>query len=192
MIEQHTAQQIRNDSQLECFGMKKLLITLLFALLLIGCTAENDDEQALAMQLLKADEDNGVTLEEEMYQQLTGLVEENPSLGVTDDFSVHAIDLVEKADGESVFLFLGINRLEKPIKNITLEYTLGIETEGSVDYIIEGYEVDLSETFAGVIQPNHAIPFTIPVTPEGKEHLQLITEENKVVKTENAKYELEK
>ena len=44
---------------------------------------------------------------------------------------MHAIDFVETVDGESVLLFLGINRLEQPIKNITLEYSLGAKVEGS-------------------------------------------------------------
>lgn len=187
--------------------MKKLLGVLFFAILLVGCNATNDErpktgdeqnvkkvkeQQALSMQVLKADEENGVTLEEEMYQQLSGLVEANPDIGVAEDFSIHAIDLVEKSPGESVMLFLGINRLEKGIKNITLEYTLSIETEGTVKYVFNREKVDLSESFAGVIQPNHAIPFTVPVTPEGKELLQLMTEENKTVKIENAKFELGK
>lgn len=78
------------------------------------------------------------------------------------------------------------------IYNITLEYTLGVETEDTIKYVFKSEKVDLSESFAGVIQPNHAIPFTVPVTPEGKELLQLMTEENKTVKIENAKFELEK
>lgn len=89
-------------------------------------------------------------------------------------------------------LFLGINKLEMGIKDITLEYTLGVETDGKVEYIFDSEEINLLEPFAGVIQPNHAIPFTVPVTPEGKELLQLMTEENKTVKIENAKFELEK
>lgn len=187
--------------------MKKLLGILFAAILLVGCNADNDqkpqtgeeenvkkeiEQQALSMQVLKADEENGVTLEEEMYQQLSGLVEANPDIGVAEDFSIHAIDFVEKSACESVMLFLGINRLEKGIKNITLEYTLGVETEDTIKYVFKSEKVDLSESFAGVIQPNHAIPFTVPVTPEGKELLQLMTEENKTVKIENAKFELEK
>ncbi|CAM3229644.1 hypothetical protein FITA111629_11245 [Filibacter tadaridae] len=189
--------------------MKKLLGVLFLAILLVGCNADDEqqkkgdevnveedkgkqEEPALSMQLLKADEENGVTLEEEMYQQLAGLVEANPDIGVAEDFSVHAIDLVETATGEKVMLFLGINRLEKGIKDIKFDYTLGVETEGSVKYVFDRKEVELSESLAGVIQPNHAIPFTVPVTPEGQELLQLMTEENKVLKLENAKFDLEK
>jgi len=176
--------------------MKKLFGILFAVLLLVGCSttnseqpkAEDEEQQALSMQVLKADEENGVTLEEEMYQELSGLVEANPDIGVADDFSLHAIDLVETSAGESVMLFLGINRLEKGIKNITLEYTLGVETEGTVKYILNREKVDLSESFAGVIQPNHAIPFT----QEGSELLQLMTEENKTMKIENAEFILVK
>ncbi|WP_421101586.1 hypothetical protein ACOKXV_16410, partial [Sporosarcina psychrophila] len=76
--------------------------------------------------------------------------------------------------------------------NITLEYTLGVETEDTIKYVFNREKVDLSESFAGVIQPNHAIPFTVPVTPEGNELLQLMTKEKKTMKIENAKFELEK
>ncbi|MER2090551.1 MAG: hypothetical protein ABS920_12495 [Sporosarcina sp.] len=187
--------------------MKKLFVMLFAAILLAGCNADNDqkpktgeeenvkkekEQQALSMQVLKADEENGVTLEAEMYQQLAGLVEANPDIGVADDFSIHAIDLVKTSAGESVMLFLGINKLEKGIKDITLEYTLGVETEGTVKYVFDREEIKLLEPFAGVIQPNHAVPFTVPVTPEGEKLLQVMTEENKTMKIENAKFELEK
>ncbi|WP_342514989.1 hypothetical protein MKY34_09850 [Sporosarcina sp. FSL K6-1522] len=187
--------------------MKKLLGILFVAILLVGCNATNEEQpktgdeenvekdkeqQALSMQVLKADEENGVTLENEMYQQLSGLVEENPEIGVADDFSIHGIDLVKTSAGESVMLFLGINRLEKGIKDITLEYTLGVETEGTVKYVFDREEINLLEPFAGVIQPNHAVPFTVPVTAEGEKLLQLMTDENKTAKIENAKFELEK
>jgi len=187
--------------------MKKLLGILFAAILVVGCTASNEEQpktgdeenitidkeqQALSMQVLTADEEKGVTLEEARYQQLSGLLEANPDIGVADDFSLHAIDLLETTAGGSAMLFLGINRLEKGIKNITLEYTLGVETNGTVNYIFNREKVDLSESFAGVIQPNHAIPFTLPVTPEGSELLQLMTEENKTMKIENAKFELVK
>ena len=75
--------------------MKKLFIVLFFAIMLVGCNAANNDqpkkgvkenvnknvnkekeEQALAMQLLKTDEDNGVTLDEELYQQLYSMVKQ--------------------------------------------------------------------------------------------------------------------
>ncbi|MEK3889231.1 hypothetical protein [Bacillus sp. FSL K6-3431] len=182
--------------------MRKLVIILFLAIMLVGCSLANKSEkvgsvdkekeqQAIAMQLLRADEGNGVTLENEMYQQLTGLVEANPDIGVADDFSIHPIDLVDTKAGESVLLFLGINRLEKPIKNIKFEYTSGVETEGSVDYVFDREEVDLSESFAGIIQPGHAIPFTIPVNEKGEALFQLMTEENKIVKLENATFELE-
>ena len=187
--------------------MKKLLGILFIAILVVGCSAADDKQQktvekesvkedkeqeVLSIQVLKADEENGVTLEEEMYQQLTGLVEANPNIGVAEDFSIHAIDLVKTNTGESAMLFLGINRLEEGIKNITLEYTLGVETEETVKYVFDREEISLLESFAGIIQPNHAIPFTVPVTPEAEEVLQLMTEENKTMKIENAKFELEK
>lgn len=187
--------------------MKKLLGILFAAILLVGCNTSNDkqqkiadegnvkkdkEQQALSLQVLKVDEENGATLEDEIYQELSGLIEANPTIGAPDDFSIHAFDLVKTNDGRSVMLFLGFNRLEKGIKDITLEYTLGIETEGTVEYVFNREEIILPERYAGVIQPNHAIPFTLPLTPEGEKVLQLMTKENTVMKIDNATYELEK
>lgn len=187
--------------------MKKLLGLLFIAILLMGCNASDDKQQKttdeenvkknkepqpLTLQVLKVDEENGVTVEDGIYQELSGLVEANPTIGVADDFSIHALDLEKTEDGRSVMLFLGINRLEKGIKDIKLEYTLGVETKGTLKYIFNREEIILPAQYAGVIQPNHAIPFTLPLTPEGEKVLQLMTEENKVIKIDNAKFKLEK
>ena len=188
------------------FGNEKAPWNFFIAIVLLGCSPAGDKQdeivdeeyikedkkqQALSMQVLKADEENGITLEEEMYQQLSVLVEANPDIGVDDDFSIHGINIVKTNTGESVMLFLGINRLEQGIKNIALEYTLGIETEGTVEYIFNREVINLLESYAGVIQPNHAIPFTVPFTQGGEELLRLMTEENKTIKIENATFELE-
>ncbi|MBO0589741.1 hypothetical protein [Sporosarcina sp. E16_8] len=187
--------------------MKKLLGTLFVGLLLVGCNTDNDqksktgeeenvgkeiEQQALSMQVLKVDEENGVTVEDGIYKELTGLLEANPTIGVANDFSIHALDLEKTKEGRSVILFLGINRLEKGIKDITLEYTLGVETEGTVEYVFNREEIILPARYAGVIQPNHAIPFTLPLTPKGEELLEIMTKENKVMSIDNATYELEK
>lgn len=187
--------------------MKKLLGILFVAILLVGCNIsiekqqkttdeenvkKNKEQQALTLQVLKVDEENGVTVEDGTYQELSGLLEANPTIGVADDFSIHALDLKKTEDGRSVMLFLGINRLEKGIKDITLEYTLGVETEGTLKYIFNREEIILPAQYAGVIQPNHAIPFTLPLTQEGEELLKLLTKENKVMKIDNATYELQK
>ena len=187
--------------------MKKLLGVLFAAILLVGCNATNDEQpktgdeenvekdqeqQALSMQVLKADEENGVTLEEEMYQELSGLVEANPDIGVADDFSIHGIDLVKTKQGESVMLFLGINKLEEGIKDITLEYTLGVETDGKVDYIFDSEEDKPARTICRCYSAKPCDSIYCSGYTEGEELLQLMTEENKTAKIENAKFELEK
>lgn len=87
-----------------------------------------------------------------------------------------------------------LNALEPATGGHIRESFLQSEIESGLSEIasITGSErVELPEPFAGTIQPGHAIPFTVPVTPEGAEILQSITEENKVVKLENADFELE-
>lgn len=188
--------------------MKKTATLLTLAFLLAGCSeqagknetpAEVHEEAAeqkkatpVAMQLLNADEENGVTLENEMYQQLDDFLNDNPNIGVADDFSVHPLTLANQSDAGQVMFFLGINRLDQPIKNITFDYSLGMDTAEGVKYALKNERVELLEPFAGTIQPGHAIPFTVPITPEGAERLQSITEDNKVVELENADFELVK
>lgn len=188
--------------------MKRSLILLFAAVMLAGCneseekdepkeeggqeevTQQSSETKPIEIQLLKADKENGVTLDNEMYQQLSTFLEANPEIGVKDDFSVHPLTLANQTEGGQVMFFLGINRLDQPIKNITFDYSVGIDSGSGVEYALEDERVELLEPFAGTIQPGHAIPFTVPVTPEGAELLQTITEENKVVELENADFEL--
>ncbi|SIT66024.1 hypothetical protein [Edaphobacillus lindanitolerans] len=186
--------------------MKRRLMALTLSLSLIaGCSTgngkevqtekgakvpQNENEPALQIQVLKADEENGLTEENEMYQQLSSLLEANPGLGVPEDFSVHALNLVPTQSGGNSLLFFGINRLDQPIRNIEFDYTLGIEENGEQKLVLDKEHVELTEGETGSIQPAHAIPFTIDVTSEGSEILKNMTEENKIVKLENVKYEL--
>ena len=188
--------------------MKRTAMFLTLTVLLAGCGDQADSDQPevkeeqeavsqeqemepVEIQVLKADEENGVTLENGMYQQLSAFLESNPEVGVPDDFGVHPLTLANQTEGGQAMFFLGVNRLEQPIKNITFDYTLGVDTGNGIAYVLEKERVELLEPFAGTIQPGHVIPFTVPVTPEGAEVLGSITEENKVVKLENANFELE-
>ena len=91
------------------------------------------------------------------------MITENPDIGLENDFSIYIVDIVDSGTEDAALLFLGINRLDESIKGITFDYTLGLD-DGS--FVWEGAEVTLSEEDAGIIQPNHAVPFSLGITPE--------------------------
>ena len=121
--------------------MKKLAITvammMLATLILTGCNMsdgaegglkkETKDPQPLTLQVLKMDEEAGITLDNnDVYKEISEIVSENPDLGIVNDFSIQILDVVENVDGTyDTLAFLAINRLDEPLKNINFEYTLG-------------------------------------------------------------------
>lgn len=149
-----------------------------------------DDEQGLSLQVTKVDEEAGITIEDDPnYQHLNDLVEANPELGANNDFSLFSIE----SDGNfnedvTEVLFLGINRLDEPIKNIKFDFTLG-STDG--DYVWEEEPVQLPEDVFGAIKTDHAMPVLLEVTDEQFEIFNTITEENQIFEMENFTYDTE-
>ena len=184
--------------------MKKISMTMMtvFVLMLAGCggaTNKSDEKgeseevreeveetvvaEGITLQLLKADEEAGVTVENsEVYQELDRMITENPDIGLENDFSIYIVDIVDSGTEDAALLFLGINRLDESIKGITFDYTLGLD-DGS--FVWEGAEVTLSEEDAGIIQPNHAVPFSLGITPEQEAIIDALEQDNQVVKIEN-------
>ena len=182
--------------------MKKILFLLTVALLLLaGCTSKDDnkkqgaeekvdktvEQEALSLQLLKADEEAGVTIENsEVYKELDRMITEDADMVLANDFSINIIDIVDSGTENASLLFLAINRLDEPMKNISFDYTLGLD---SGENIWEGVEVNLSETDTGIIQPNHAVPFSLGITPEQEALIDTLEQDNQVVKMDNFKFE---
>ena len=184
--------------------VKKISMTMMtvFVLMLAGCgeaTNKSDEKgeseevreeveetvvaEGITLQLLKADEEAGVTVENsEVYQELDRMITENPDIGLENDFSIYIVDIVDSGTEDAALLFLGINRLDESIKGITFDYTLGLD-DGS--FVWEGAEVTLSEEDAGIIQPNHAVPFSLGITPEQEAIIDALEQDNQVVKIEN-------
>ncbi len=95
--------------------MKKIVFLLTVALLLLaGCASKDDNskqgaeekvdktveqqvgEETLSLQLLKADEEAGVTIENsEVYKALNRMIKENADMGLANDFSINIIDIVD-------------------------------------------------------------------------------------------------
>lgn len=150
----------------------------------------DEDEKDLTLQITKVDEEAGITLEDDPnYQHLNDLVEANPELGAENDFSLFSIESDGNFnEGVTEVLFLGINRLDDPIKNIQFDFTLGA-TDG--DYVWEEEPVQLPEEVFGAIEPNHAMPILLEVTEEEFEIFNTISEENQIFEMENFTYDTE-
>ena len=148
---------------------------------------QNIEKETLTLQLLKGDEEAGVTIENnEVYKELNRMITENPDIGLENDFSVYIVDIVDSGTENASLLFLGINRLDEPLKEISFDYTLGHENG---EFVWENAEVNLSEADAGIIQPNHAMPFSLGITPEQEAIIDTLDDNNQVVKIENFSFQ---
>lgn len=139
-------------------------------------SAENTD---LQLKVTKADEESGVTIENnEDYQILNDVVKSNPQLGTPNDFSMFTIDFDEEVTQNlDMITFLGINRLDEPIKNLNFNITFGNDSGG---YVQENQNIDIPEETFGTFDPDHAIPIMLDITEEQLEVYQTITEENQI------------
>lgn len=183
--------------------MKKTIIFLIIILLVAGCASKDNnrekgaevkvdkevEQETLSLQLLKADEEAGVTIENsEVYKELNRMITEDADMGLANDFSINIIDIVDSGTENASLLFLAINRLDEPMKNITFDYTLGHDNG---EYVWEGVKVNLTEQDTGIIQPNHAVPFSLGITPEQEALIDTLEQDNQVVKMDNFKFESE-
>lgn len=147
-----------------------------------GATAA--DMPDLQLQVQKADEEAGITIENnEIYSQLAEVIKADPKAGIPNDFSVYPHDIVYNEDGSSSVLFIGVNRTDKPIRNISFELTLG-DNDGN--YIFEGQEVLLDENSVGVLQQDSAVPFLLGITKEDEDIFKTLTQSNVDIRLDNA------
>ncbi len=145
--------------------------------------AEGEEKEDLTLQVLKVDEEDGITIENnEFYQAIQAEIENNPKMGDQDDFSLLPLDVAYFEDDSISLMFLAINRLKDPIKNIAFDLTLGNQ-DG--EYIFENYEIDLTEDYIGVLEKNGAIPFFVDITEEDEEIFSTLTDENVHMEMDN-------
>lgn len=148
---------------------------------------EVEEDGAISLQLLKIDEEAGATLDTHpLYIELNEMIQEAPELGIPDDFSIEVIDIVDSGTEDAALMFLAINRTPVALKNISFDYTLGHENG---EFVWQDVEVELTEEDAGVIQPNHAMPFSLGITAEQEALIDLINADNKVMEMKNADVE---
>lgn len=145
--------------------------------------AEGEEKEDLTLQVLKVDEEDGITIENnEFYQAIQAEIENDPKMGDQDDFSLLPLDVAYFEDDSISLMFLAINRLKDPIKNIAFDLTLGNQ-DG--EYIFENYEIDLTEDYIGVLEKNGAIPFFVDITEEDEEIFSTLTDENVHMEMDN-------
>ena len=181
-----------------------ILVTILFVLVLSACgkVENNDDkpigngdeskstegsEQELKLQVLKADAEAGATIDNnELYKGLDKIVNENPSIGEKDDFSIYIVNTIHDDEGNSKLVLFGINRLPVPIKNFEFNYTLGNKDQ---EYVWEKQNVTMNEEKAGILEPNSVVPIVLPLTAEQEALLKSLDEDNQVMLIEDFTFE---
>lgn len=134
-----------------------------------GADGSNEKED-LQLQMTKADEEAGVTMEDsEVYQFLDEFVKDDPKYGVVNDFSMRSATMINDAEGNQQMVFLAVNRLGEPIKNVEFLFSLG---DSESNMIWDRVPIIMDEEVAGVLENNGAMPILLPITSE--EQLELI------------------
>lgn len=148
--------------------------------------AANAESEDLTLQLTKTDEEAGIAIEtDSVYSELNNFILENPNHGEPDDLSIYVVNTLENEEGNHLVLF-AINRLGEPVKNISFNYTLGIDED---ELLFDSEPVMLSEEEFGQIEVNHAMPFTLAVDEEQLDIMSRITDENQIVEFDNVDLE---
>lgn len=145
---------------------------------------ESQGNSGLTLQLTKVDEENGSTLESDIYKEINQLIEENPDMGTENDFSVFTVDIFNSDAGRSLVL-LGINRTPLELTNISFDLNLGSAEE----FVLEAQPVHLSEEEMGVFPVDGVMPFVIDISNEQAEALLSINSADLLLTLDNFEYE---
>lgn len=149
----------------------------------------SEEKGDLFLQVLKVDEEDGLTLDNnEFYEALSEVIAEDPQMGDADDFSIYPYSIVDNADGTSSALFLLINRLDKPIKNLVFDFTYGNKNG---EYVYEGVMVDLPEEHMGVLEVDGVVPLLLEIDPEDEDLFLSIELEDIVLELDNVGIDFE-
>ncbi|SDZ50729.1 hypothetical protein SAMN05421736_11544 [Evansella caseinilytica] len=171
----------------------KVLGLLVVLVLFSGCSfsfsvGSNNEVADLKLQVRTIDEETGLTLDNnELYEHLIKEVEERPESGIPNDFSLQVVDTMNEGKEDAALIFLAINRTKKPMKNITLSFTMGSK-DGEM--LWENEPIIMDESIYGVIQPDSAVPLLLRITPEMTELLSRLNDDNLMMKIEDFDYEV--
>ena len=141
------------------------------------------ERKELTLQVLKQDEDEGLTLENnEIYQIIQQEIELDPLMGEQGGISLYPYDVVEFEEVSSL-LFLVINRLDKPINNLIFNLTLGNEEEKV--YIFDEHQVDLPQKYLGVLEKDGVVPILLDIDEEDEALFSGLTMNNVLLELDN-------
>lgn len=130
---------------------------------------EDNDSEELTLQLLKSDEEAGITLDNnDIYTGLQSVIDQDPTIGASNDFTVSVVNIYNAESG-AMLIMLGINRLNSPIKDVSFDLTIG---NGQDEYVFEDYPFFIMEETEGVIESNSAIPIVATLSEEEEELLR--------------------
>jgi hypothetical protein len=149
-------------------------------------TAEEETNEAadLTLQLTRVDEENGATLESDIYSEISQLMDEHPDMGTENDFSVFTVDVYQSEAGRSIVL-LGINRTPIELTNVSFDLSLG----SNEAFVLEDQPIHLSEEEMGVFPVDGVMPFVIDVSEEQAEALLNISPADILLTLDNFEYE---
>src|SRR5699024_2979057 len=148
-----------------------------------GEDVEQNENGELTLQVLQADQNEGITIENnELYQILQEAVDADPLMGDPNDLSLFPFDIVEYDDGSSSLIMLVINRLDNPIRNLIITLTFGND-EG--DYIFDDHLVDLPEEYLGVLDTEGVVPILLDIEDGDEELFNTLTLENVYLKLDD-------
>lgn len=195
--------------------MKKGLIVLFVTIfMMVGCSSSSDEEQKndetedvtdneqetknerkeastlndLNLQVLKEDQEVGVTIENnKMYSYLQELIDQDPTVGVDNDFTIRTMDIIEMDKGGYYFAMIGINRTGVSMKNMTFHITLS-NAEG--EPIKESTPFELKETDVGPLETDSAVPILMSITEEERQAFLSLDKGDLQVTVENFDAEL--
>lgn len=83
-------------------------------------------------------------------------------------------------------LFVAINRLGFPVKNVSFVYSLGVR---GGELIWNRVRIHLSEDQTGIIMPNRAMPFLLDLSPEQEALFDRMMESNQIGELEFFTYD---
>lgn len=149
-----------------------------------------DEKKApLTLQVLKSDKDKGITIENhDMYKGLNELIQNNPDIGVKNDFGVFSTGTYSDSK-QTYYIFLGVNRTNATFKNVQFKLSMGSK-DGKM--ILDNVPIQLTEQEAGEIPPNVAVPIIVPENPKIAEQLDQLTKNNTIIQLNDTKYETAK
>lgn len=119
------------------------------------------NKRAVTLQVLKMDKDIGLTLtNNEFYEEMQTVVEADPQMGEENQFTLFPYSIVDNDEDTSAMLVLLINRLNKAIKSVSFDVTLG---NNNGEYVLNKMNIDLPEAYLGVLEKDGVVPVFLQV-----------------------------